>query len=1160
MEDMDGSAAGQAKGRKGDSVIVGVGASAGGLEAFQDLFSRLQVNHRIAMVLVQHLDPDHESLLQDLLRKRTETPVHTITQDMEVQPGNIYLIPPGRALTIEDGVLKLASFESPRGQRRPIDVFFESLARDRGDRAVGIVLSGTGSDGAEGIKAVKAAGGLVFAQDPTQSRYDGMPKSAIATGAVDLILRTEEMVDALADFFDRKSGLEPAIESDRDFIDKVFKHVRYHTGHDFTHYKHSTLMRRLSLRMSVLGVTSPAEYVKKLMQDREEARKLIHDVLINVTGFFRDPEAWDRLRTAVLPEILKGRGRDEEVRIWVPGCSSGQEAYTMAMLMSEELSRVNAHPQVVIFGTDIDEEALAQARRGVYPQSAMDEIPPNYLQEYFVPTPDGYEVGKTLRNMVRFSYQSLIKDPPFSKLDLISCRNLTIYFEPKLQKVAASVFHYALSPGGFLMLGLSENPTGVSERFEEFDNSVRIFRRDNALSRPLDLPLGRLSHGLPRMGSEMTPPLTGSSPRAQVERAILERHVPPYVVLTPSNAVSYASPGAQDYLRVPSGDQRYDLVSLAIDPLVSPVRRILNHQENEGAGPVSAEVTADILGSVRRLRLTSQRLASGEKYVLFENLGAGDPEALILTASAARDDAYVRELESELDDARQTIRSTVEELETSNEELKSSNEEMMSMNEELQSSNEELSTINEELQTNIAQLNAVNGDLSGFVESTGLATVFLDDALNLRRFTPRALDYFRFAETDIGRPLEDIAALIPVDDLLEGCRAALLSGQLDEMELPSQDGASLIARIAPSRHETGNPWGVVFTLVDVTDLRRYASEAEASREEAQRRLREVEELYSASPIGMALFDLDHRFLRVNSKLAELNGMPIEAHVGRRVQALFPSAPEEVLDSLDHVAATGEQVVGLEVSASTPAFPEEERSWIVDFYPLGANGSVTAIGCNVRDITEQRATEEQLRRIMLELQHRVKNMLANVKALVNRAKRDTREPQLVLRTLSERIDSMARTHGLLTAENWQSTKITDLLRPELHDVYGPELISTHGPELRLNARASLAIGLTVHELATNAAKYGALSPEGEHLDIRWMRVDEGEGDMLRLIWTETTRDEVTPPEGRGFGTTLIHAMIEGTLEGKIAFDWHAKGLTCTIEMPYENATRIAPSPV
>ncbi|WP_240722558.1 chemotaxis protein CheB [Poseidonocella sp. HB161398] len=1142
-------------------MIVGVGASAGGLEAFQDLFSRLQVNHRIAMVLVQHLDPDHESLLQDLLRKRTETPVHTIHQDMAVEPGNIYLIPPGRALTIENGVLKLASFESPRGQRRPIDVFFESLGRDRGDRAVGIVLSGTGSDGAEGIKALKAAGGLVFAQDPVQSRYDGMPKSAIATGAVDLILRTEEMVDALADFFDRKSGLEPAIESDREFIDTVFKHVRYHTGHDFTHYKHSTLMRRLSLRMSVLGIASPADYVKTLIRDRDEARRLIHDVLINVTGFFRDPEAWDKLRTTVLPQILKGRGHDEEVRIWVPGCSSGQEAYTLAMLLSEELSRTSAHPQVVIFGTDIDEHALAQARRGLYPASAVDEIPAAYLQEYFISTPEGYEVGKRLRNMVRFSYQSVIKDPPFSKLDLVSCRNLTIYFEPKLQKVAANVFHYALNPGGFLMLGLSENPTGVSDRFEDFDGPTRIFRRNSELSRPLDLPLGRLSQTQPRMGSEMAPALSGNGPRAQVERAILEAHVPPYVVLSPSNAVSYAAPGAEDYLRVPSGDQRYDLVSLAIDPLVAPVRRLLAHQDSAVQSPVSAEVTIEIQGAPRKILLTAKRLASGEKYMLFETLGPGDPDALMLTASAARDDAYVRELENELDDARQTIRSTVEELETSNEELKSSNEEMMSMNEELQSSNEELSTINEELQTNIAQLNAVNGDLAGFLESTGLATVFLDDALNLRRFTPRAQDYFRFVEADLGRPLEDIAALIPAEELIESCRSALLAGELDEIELATLDGTrNLIARIAPSRQETGTLQGVVFTLVDVTDLRRYASEAEAAREEAQRRMIEVEELYGASPIGMALFDLEHRFRRVNQTLADLDGLPAKAHVGARVEMLFPNAPAEIVAALDQVAETGEAVIGMEVVGSSPVFPGEDRAWVVDFYPLAGDGGVAAIGCNVRDITEQRETEDQLRRIMLELQHRVKNMLANVKALINRAKRDRRDPKLVLRTLSDRIDSMARTHALLTDGNWQSTRITDLLRPELHDVYGEEAISFHGPELRLNARASLAIGLTVHELATNAAKYGALSPEGEHLAIRWMRVDEGDGDLLRLVWTETCKGEIVAPDGNGFGTTLIHAMIEGTLEGRIAFDWHANGLTCTIEMPYDNATRIAPSPI
>ena len=1140
-------------------VIVGVGASAGGLEAFQDLFSRLTVQHRIAMVLVQHLDPDHESLLQELLGKRTQTPVHTIQDGMAVEPGNIYLIPPGRSLVLSDGILRLSDFKSPRGQRRPIDGFFHSLAEDAGENGVGIILSGTGSDGAEGIKAIKATGGLVFAQDPGQARYDGMPKAAVETGAVDLILRTDEMVDALADYFDRRSGLEPAIESDREFLDTVFKHVRYHTGHDFSHYKQSTLLRRLSLRMSVLGIPSPADYVKRLIQDRDEARKLIHDVLINVTAFFRDTEVWDKLKSDILPELLADRGLDEEVRIWVPACSSGQEAYSLAMLVQEELARTRSQAQVVIFGTDIDEDALAQARRGLYPQSVVDEIPAEYLQTYFLSTTEGFEVGKALRAMVRFSHQSLVKDPPFGKLDMISCRNLTIYFEPKLQKVACSVFHYALNPGGLLLLGTSENPTGLAERFDDVDASMRLFRRNSEAARPLDLPLGRLTQTLPRIGGDLGATGLGYSATAFVERAILERHLPPYAVLNATGAVIYTSPGAEHYLRLRSGEQRFDLVSLVIPALQSGVRRLLNHGPDKASGPITCELTAELGGEARAMRLSYERLPHGERYILFEDLGRArvEPRA-VLAADAGADSDYVRELEKELDDARQTIRTTVEELETSNEELKSSNEEMMSMNEELQSSNEELSTINDELLHNITELNMVNSDLSGFIESTGLATVFLDRKLGLRRFTPRAREFFRFVETDIGRSIEDIAAQVPMEPLAEACRLCLTTGHVQELELTTMDGAhDLIARIAPNIGEDDTIVGLVFTLVEVTDLRRYAQEIDEARAEAQRRLNEVEELYRVSPIGMALFDLDRRFTRINSRLIAYSGRPAEEHLGRRPEDIVPGLDPRMAEAMEHVIATGETVTGLDLVTRREDPEEETRHWILDFYPLKIDGRIVSIGCNVRDVTGQRNTEDELRRIMLELQHRVKNMLASVKALINRARRDTRDPKEVLTTLSERIDSMARTHALLTAENWQSTRIRDLIRPELHDVYGEDMVKIAGPDLKLNARASLAIGLTIHELATNAAKYGALSERGLGLGLRWMRVDEGEGELLRLIWTERCADPVTPSVNQGFGTTLIKAMIEGTLEGRLSFDWQTHGLSCTIEIPYENATRIVP---
>ncbi|MGB0903805.1 MAG: CheR family methyltransferase, partial [Mangrovicoccus sp.] len=1005
---------------------------------------------------------------------------------------------------------------------RPIDVFFESLAADAGEHAVGIILSGTGSDGSEGIKALKAAGGLVFVQDPSQARYDGMPRRAIETGATDLILQTHQMMDALSDYFDRKSGLVPEIQSDRDFLDKVFKHVRYHTGHDFTDYKQSTLLRRLTLRMSVLGVTSPNDYIKRLIQDRDEAQKLISDVLINVTGFFRDAEVWEVMRHRIIPELVALREAQEEIRVWVPGCSSGQEAYTIAMLFAQELERTNLPLNVSVFGTDIDDDALQQARRGLYPQSIIEEVPEQLLQTYFNSTPEGFEVGKVLRNMVRFSQQSLIKDPPFGKLDMVSCRNLMIYFEAPLQKTSMSIFHYALRPGGILLLGQSENPNGLNERFLDINGGCRIFARDTSPARPLELPVGRFSSSITRLSDDRN--FTTNLPvihRGELERLMLQRYAPPYVLIDAAHGLKYAAPGVERYLRIPVGDQSYDLTSLVIPVLESPLRRLFAQQAEHGDQGSSVDVLTEYNGEKLALRLEASWVASNEAFVVFRDMSAqANLPDFQPVATPSEDQAYVTNLERELADARQTIRTTVEELETSNEELKSSNEEMMSMNEELQSSNEELSTINDELQNNIAELNTLNADLSSFVASTSLATVFLDEELRLRRFTPRATEFFRFVESDIGRAFQDIASDIPLRPLLRACRDVLDSREVEEIELAREDGgASLIVRIAPNQTDAGQMHGLVFTLIDVTELRQYAAAAEASREEAQQRLAEIEGLYLASPIGMAQCDTERRFIRLNQQMADLVGLSMQGHLDKRLEDLFPEAGPVLRDNMDKVLETGKPQLNMEVVAALPSFPDKARRWIFDFYPLRDGAGAPAVGMNVRDITEQKQVEDELRQIMLELQHRVKNMLANVKALVNRAKRDPRDDKEVMQTLSDRIDSMARTHALLASESWHSSGILDLIKPELTDVYGDELIDVQGPDIHVNARAGLAIALSMHELATNSAKYGALSSNGGMLSLRWLRVDEGSGDFLRFVWTENCQTEITPPTETGFGTKL-----------------------------------------
>ncbi|MWB77391.1 PAS domain-containing protein [Pseudooceanicola sp. 216_PA32_1] len=1140
-------------------VILGVGASAGGLEAFQSLLATLRATDDFAMVLVQHLDPEHESLLPELLSKRTRLPVRPITDGMELKAGEVYLIPPAFELDIQGTTLKLVEFDTPRGLRRPIDRFFESLAREQGTNAAAIILSGTGSDGAQGVRAIKEEGGLVFAQDPQDAKYDGMPRAAIATGAVDMVLPSGDILGVMRDFHDRATGLAPTIESDAEFIEKVVRNLRYRTGHDFSGYKSGTLLRRITLRMSVLGLRTPSDYLRELIQDRGEAEKLFRDLLINVTSFFRDRESFAALREQVIPQMLADKGPGDELRVWVPGCSTGQEAYTIAMILADEMSRLDCHARLSVFGTDIDEDALTEARRGYYPNTIATEVPQNWLDRWFTATHAGYEVRPELRDIVRFSSQNLIKDPPFSRLDLVTCRNVLIYFDNPLQETALSVFHYALRPGGWLMLGSSESARQAGEPFRDISPEHRLYQRDNAPARPLDLPRGyRPPADTPPLSSRPSADSDHGLPPAALE-ALLEHHVPPYLVLSQNDEVSIIGPGSERFVKIPTGRATLGARALILPELKPALKRVLTGLAL-GAQPYRRITVSNLGGTLpETLALGATALSDGNRLVTFETdthrEGRVESESQIVI-----DEDYVGQLETELDNARQTIRTTVEELETSNEELKSSNEEMMSMNEELQSANEELSTTNEELQTKLRELAQVNSDLANFMESTQIATIFLDDELRLRNFTPEAVAWFRFVEQDRGREITDIGSRLDMEQLAETCRRVRDNGQPEELALSTSDGrAEVMVRIAPYRTETRHTGGIVFSVFDVTELASFASEAEAASAEARARMEEIEELYRVSPGAMGLVDREYRYLRANPRLAEINGVSTEDHIGQRMEDVVPDIAAAKMAAIDKVLETGEPVLGVILRGTTRADPEDERTWQIDFYPLqsGAEtpGAIRAVGFNVQDITDLLALQADLRRIMRELQHRVKNMLSNVIALVNRARREKGDPARLLETLSQRIRALANTHNLLTAENWSSTALRDVLSLELTDVYGSERIETHGPAVRLNARATLAIGMAVHELATNAVKYGAFSvPEG-HISLRWSRIDEGDGESFVLRWTETGGPPAVQPEHEGFGTTLVRSMIEGTLGGKISPDWNSEGLRLVITLPWLAATEV-----
>ena len=1141
--------------------VVGVGASAGGLEAFQSLLSALKEGHEFAMLLVQHLDPDHDSLLQELLAKKVSVPVKLIEDRMRIEAGTVYIIPPNASLTVEGYTLHLSKFEQPRGLRRPIDSFFESLADQHGANCVGVILSGTGSDGANGMRAIKNAGGLCLVQDPRQSAYDGMPRSAIDTGGSDLILPSEDIVGVIDEFFDHHGYVDDALKEDADFKQRVAKHLLYRTGHDFSHYKIATMERRIARRMSVLGITRPNEYLHRLISDETEGTQLFQDILINVTSFFRDRDAFDVLAEEVIRTILTDRSADSEVRIWVPGCSTGEEAYSIAILCLQELQRLSSRPRICIFATDIDEEALKTAREGIYPETIVGGVPSDLLEQYFTLTATGYEVNQSLRDVVRFSRHSFIKDPPFLRLDLISCRNVIIYFDKWLQDRVMPIFHYALKPEAFLFMGPSENLGVVAENFTPVNSPRKIFRRDTLSSRPLSMPLlsRRSSHSPSAARPMIKPRASEPAPEDYYRQVIIDHHAPSFAVIDRNRVLTYTSGQISRYLELGPGVPRLDIVDLGRGPLRGLLRRLLVSSRKEGDETRSLAWQGELDGVEMSLVLYVRALREDRFMIVFDERAvpvAEDSNHFVgIADGTALDEIYVRTLEDELNQAQQTVRTTVEELETSNEELKSSNEEIMSMNEEMQSANEELTTVNEELRNKVVELDAALSDLRNFIDSTTIATLFLNDDMTIRSFSPEARKYFRVVEKDQGRHLTDIAGDLSISELLEFCNRVRDNGERGELEMRTLDGkADLNVSVNPYLTADKEARGLVVVLIPVTEIRQYARELEEVSVTASRTLNEIEELYRVSPQPMALMGPDMTYLRANEGLAAINGKPLTEHIGKSIYDIVPTLADQVIEPVQQVFRTGEPILGRAVTGYTAAAPDNERQWEVDWYPIREGDTISAVGVSVRDVTKFHEMEMELRRVMRELQHRVKNMLANVIALINRARREEGEHRVILDTLVKRIDALAMTHNLLTDQNWHSVLLEDLLKPELIGVYGPERISLRGPSIKLSAKATVALGMTIHELATNAAKYGALaSPEGR-LDVRWSRTDEGEGEMLVVRWTESGGTAAKAPETTGFGTQLIDSTIQSSLLGSIEKDYDPKGFRAVIRVPMADLQR------
>jgi two-component system CheB/CheR fusion protein len=863
--------------------IVGIGASAGGLAAFEAFFSAMPagVATGAAFVLVQHLAPDHKSILADLVRRYTRMQVFEVTDGMTVRPDCAYIIPPNHDMAFLNGSLQLLEPSAPRGLRLPIDFFFRSLAADQHERAICIVLSGTGSDGTLGVRAVKGEGGMVMAQDPASTEYDGMPRSAIATGLVDYVLPPAELPAQLLAYLAHAFGpaprpAAPATARDEEALKKVFVLLRAQVGHDFSHYKRSTITRRVQRRMAVHQIERLDEYVRFLRQTPAEAEALFRDLLIGVTSFFRDPEAFAALEQQAIPRLFAGTPADGPIRAWVPGCSTGEEAYSVAILLEERMEALQQTFRLQVFATDVDHRAIEQARAGVYPPSIASDVAPERLARFFSPEPGGaYRVHKHIRDLLVFSEHDVVKDPPFSRLDLISCRNLLIYMDGELQKRLIPLFHYALNPGGVLFLGTSETVGDAVDLFAPLDRPAKLYQRKEGLHGAARLAVARYLPPLAEAGAApRAPGKAGGDARASVrditERALLQHHAPVGALVDEHGDILYVHGRTGEYLEPAPGDPGVNLLKMAREGLRRELATALHRAAARQETVRRAGLRVKTNGDFAAVDLTVGPVAAGPAgpalfLVTFAPGAAGAPAAPTPAAARGRapaasgagrprrapgpdGDARLEALRRELRAKEDYLQSTNEELETSNEELKSANEELQSVNEELQSTNEELetskeelqsvneelATVNAELQQKVADLSRANNDMNNLLAGTGIGTIFVDHQLLIQRFTPAVTQVISLIPTDVGRPVGHIVPnLAGYDRLVEDVRGVLDTLVPREVEVQTKAGAWFSLRIRPYRTLENVIEGAVITFVDVTELRR-ARDQVREREAAHR--------------------------------------------------------------------------------------------------------------------------------------------------------------------------------------------------------------------------------------------------------------------------------------------------------------------------------------
>jgi two-component system CheB/CheR fusion protein len=1192
--------------------VVGIGASAGGLDALERFFDSLPDHTGMAFVVVQHLSPDFKSMMDELLARHTHMPIKQVEDGVVVQPDHVYLIPPKKEMIISGGKLLLGERDRQQELTLPIDVFFRSLARDCGRRAIGIVLSGGGSDGSRGARDIHDAGGLVLVQDVASAQFDGMPKTARDSGVADWVLAPADMPHVLVDHGRSHPLRLPHTPSDvapkLDGIESVYQMLQEQFGIDFTHYKPSTVTRRIERRLALARSLDIDQYVQRLRDDRDELDVLYRDLLIGVTRFFRDERAYLILEQEILPALLR-ENSEEPLRIWVAGCATGEEPYSLAILIHDLMLVLNVTRQVKIFATDVHRGSLERASRGIYEAEAVAKVSPDRLARYFLRSGDAYQVVPELRQMIVFACHNVIKDAPFTRVDLVSCRNLLIYLQPSAQQNALALFHFALKRGGTLFLGPSESTGNLAREFDTIDKHWRIYRKRSDVRAAPEPPLPNATHTLPQLSSTL--PAAGRYSLTQLlgtYDALLDELVPPSLLVSDRGELIQSFNGASRLLQLRDGRHDLDIFDLVGPDLRMVLVGGLKRALSEPQPIVFKGVRIGPPGDESPYRLTMRRIqnrSGGLRHVLITcepMQTVSGPEALVVPQREFDLEQVSREqlgnLEAELTHTRENLQAAIEELETSNEELQASNEELQASNEELQSTNEELQSVNEELYTvnseyqrKIAELVELTNDMDNLLSSTEIGTIFLDKQLQIRRFTPQIAAAFSLVPHDVGRSIETFAHKLEHPELLDDLRDVLAGSPPVERELRGVRAKSFFLRILPYRTK-GAIEGVVLTLIDVSGLK--AAEDALFHERYL-----LNSLLFTIPDAIYFKDANGRFIRANHAMAERLGLHDPRQIVGKAALELPA--REVAEALDRA---DEEVLQ---SGTAQHYKLEQRSqpdgspiWdLVTRLPLkDPDARVVGIIAIIRNVTEQKQAEEKIQeavrrrdQFLAMLSHELRNPLGAIVSATTLLKAGDETTAAMHERLFDVLERQSQHMARLLDDLLEASRVTQNkieLRRSLLDLRANVREAAEAMRGVFEARQmEFTMELSADEmyvdadptrlqqiqvnLLTNAAKY---TPARGHVrlslrregDIALISVrDDGAGiapDMLESVFEMFVQSHRTLDRaagGLGVGLTLarwLAAMHGGSISAQS--DGEGKGSEFTLRLPLSAAPEPGPS--